>query len=543
MTLPSAPPDGLFSTTTVPVRSGTRLAIVPRVSTADQEEYGTSLDKQREKLLLLGQIHDYTVHPDHDYSGDESGRIPLEQRPIMSRLLADARAQKFDAVAFFALDRMARRLKYMLQIWDALEEAGVTVLIVNPAIDTTTAVGRLIRNVLGAVAEFEVDTILERTQDGKKRKLARKEGWLTGVHYGYRYTKADRLHKVPGHISKHEGEAEQIVRMFTLRAQGWSYERIADLLTVEGIPTPRGATDWNYSTVRKIIMCRAYMGTGHWGRTVTTTSKRGKKSARIRRDGRAPIEITYPQIVSPALWEEANRLSLAGVQRQRTGPDRYLFGGGLVRCAEHGRGLYGTTNGSGHRRYRCVCNWGPKAQRMAHSLPAQTLEDAVWADLMAFLADPARGRAGATRLIAEADQRAAAAAARCRELEEKLAAPDGEALELLRLARRGTYKQEWLDASLAEVTTEQESLRSELARAQAEEALARTAIPEAEELAHICQSLNGGAAYATAEERRALLDLLQVQVTVRGKDYQITGLIPELRVQGSLERVQASMAS
>jgi DNA invertase Pin-like site-specific DNA recombinase len=93
-----------------------RLAIVARVSTEDQEEYGTSLDDQKAKGLLLAQLHDYTVDDrpfdkgGHIYSGDESGRLPLTQPPIMRRLLDDAKARKFDAVAFYKLDRMARRL-------------------------------------------------------------------------------------------------------------------------------------------------------------------------------------------------------------------------------------------------------------------------------------------------------------------------------------------------------------------------------------------------------------------------------------------------
>ena len=93
-----------------------RLAIVARVSTEDQEEYGTSLDDQKAKGLLLAQLHDYTVDDrpfdkgGHIYSGDESGRLPLTQPPIMRRLLDDAKACKFDAVAFYKLDRMARRL-------------------------------------------------------------------------------------------------------------------------------------------------------------------------------------------------------------------------------------------------------------------------------------------------------------------------------------------------------------------------------------------------------------------------------------------------
>jgi hypothetical protein len=67
------------------------LAIVARVSTEDQEEYGTSLDVQLAKGQLLAQLHDFTVYTqdgrDDIYRGDESGALPLIHRPIMRRLM------------------------------------------------------------------------------------------------------------------------------------------------------------------------------------------------------------------------------------------------------------------------------------------------------------------------------------------------------------------------------------------------------------------------------------------------------------------------
>jgi site-specific DNA recombinase len=125
-----------------------RLAIVARVSTHDQERYGTSLEDQARKGELLAQLHSLHVVDSRSYQGDESGALPLEARPIMQRLLADARARKFDAVCFHKIDRIARRLKYILEVWDALEQAGVTVYIIEPAIDTSDMMGRLLRNIL-----------------------------------------------------------------------------------------------------------------------------------------------------------------------------------------------------------------------------------------------------------------------------------------------------------------------------------------------------------------------------------------------------------
>jgi site-specific DNA recombinase len=125
-----------------------RLAIVARVSTSDQERYGTSLEDQARKGELLAQLDGMEVVDSRAYQGDESGALPLEARPIMQQVIAGARTRRFDAVCFHKIDRIARRLKYILDIWDQLDDAGVTVYIIEPAIDTSDMMGRLLRNVL-----------------------------------------------------------------------------------------------------------------------------------------------------------------------------------------------------------------------------------------------------------------------------------------------------------------------------------------------------------------------------------------------------------
>jgi DNA invertase Pin-like site-specific DNA recombinase len=96
---------------TAPRTATKRLAVVGRVSSLDQERYGTSLDDQARKGALLAQLHGMEVVDSRPYQGDESGALPLAARPIMQRLLADARARKFDIVCFHKIDRIARKLK------------------------------------------------------------------------------------------------------------------------------------------------------------------------------------------------------------------------------------------------------------------------------------------------------------------------------------------------------------------------------------------------------------------------------------------------
>src|SRR5439155_27281164 len=175
---------------------------------------GASLDDQTRKGRLFAQLHEYTVVEDCIYAGDESGAVDPKHRLLLQRMLADANANKYDAIVFHKIDRIARRLKYILEIWDAFEELGVKVLIIDPGIDTSTPLGRAIRNILATLAELEHETIRERTQGGIKRRLARRAdgslppAWLSGLHYGYRYKKANRMEGVPASLTVHDAEAD-----------------------------------------------------------------------------------------------------------------------------------------------------------------------------------------------------------------------------------------------------------------------------------------------------------------------------------------------
>jgi hypothetical protein len=126
-----------------------------------------------------------------------------------------------------------------------------------------------------------------------------------------------------------------------------------------------------------------------------------------------------------------------------------------VRCAEHDRVMTGTSSSSNHdrRRYRCVRSL-PTGRRTVHQVLSRPLDEAVWADVIAFLSDPRHGMAAARRLAQEAEGRLEALAERRLGLQKKLEDLDEEAAELLRIARRGTIRQERLDASMAELELE-----------------------------------------------------------------------------------------
>jgi len=105
------------------------------------------------------------IHEEEASGGDGN-------RPRLASALASLRPG--DVLAVWKLDRLARSLRDLLFILERIEQAGAGFRSVTEAIDTTTAPGRLMMQMLGAFAEFERAMIRERTLHGLAN--ARKAG-------------------------------------------------------------------------------------------------------------------------------------------------------------------------------------------------------------------------------------------------------------------------------------------------------------------------------------------------------------------------------
>ena len=85
-------------------------------------------------------------------------------RPQLTRLLDQLRPG--DVVVVTKLDRLARSMRDLISIVDRIEAAGSSLRILAMNLDTSTATGKLMLNVLGSVATFERDMMLERQKVG-----------------------------------------------------------------------------------------------------------------------------------------------------------------------------------------------------------------------------------------------------------------------------------------------------------------------------------------------------------------------------------------
>jgi DNA invertase Pin-like site-specific DNA recombinase len=87
-------------------------------------------------------------------------------------------ARECDALVVTKLDRLARSVSHLVAIGEKLDANGVSLKVLEQAIDTSTPTGRLMFNMLGAIAQFERDLMLERQRKGVAK--AKAEGKYKG---------------------------------------------------------------------------------------------------------------------------------------------------------------------------------------------------------------------------------------------------------------------------------------------------------------------------------------------------------------------------
>jgi len=138
--------------------AGPRLVGYARVSTAEQ-----NLDMQIEALKAAG------VHEDNIWS--EKVSAASSKRPRLELALLDAR--EGDTFVVWKLDRLSRSLLDLLGHMKDFEERGVSFKSLTEGIDTNTPAGKLILHVIGALAQFERDLVVERTKAGVAAYRAR----------------------------------------------------------------------------------------------------------------------------------------------------------------------------------------------------------------------------------------------------------------------------------------------------------------------------------------------------------------------------------
>lgn len=227
-----------------------------RVSSKEQVEDGVSLDAQRAKLQAYALAMDLELVAMEEDAGISAKTI--SGRPGLMRTLALLESGAAEGVLVVKLDRLTRSVRDLGDLVERYFAREFSLLSVSDSIDTRTAAGRLILNVLTSVAQWEREATGERTRDALGH--LRTEGvHIGGVPLGW-----DRTDEIDDEGRRRwiVNDAEQLVlqRIRALRDQGCSYRAVAAALTAEGVATKRGGR-WAAATVRKALNARIFMPT------------------------------------------------------------------------------------------------------------------------------------------------------------------------------------------------------------------------------------------------------------------------------------------
>jgi site-specific DNA recombinase len=214
-----------------------------RVSTETQAERGVSLQAQLSKLHAYAELYELEIVEVIEDGGASAKSL---DRPGLQRALALLDAGKAQGLLVAKLDRLTRSVRdldTLISTWFG-KQGGPALLSVAEQIDTRSAAGRLVLNILASVSQWEREAIGERTATALAHKAERGER-VGEIPLGYAVAE-DGVK-----LEEHEGEQAAIALVQQLRIQALSIRAIATELTRRGV-AGRGSR-WHPTTVARLL--------------------------------------------------------------------------------------------------------------------------------------------------------------------------------------------------------------------------------------------------------------------------------------------------
>lgn len=323
-------------------------ALYARVSTQRQVLEGFSLEAQKENLANFAVSQGWNVY---DYYADEgiSGKN-IKDRPEVKRLINDIKSQNIDVVVLYKFDRLTRDSRDTEDFIELIQNYDIIVYAISGGIvDVSSPSGRFNTRILGAAAQFERETLIDRVVDGLIKKVKNGYSLCSGiVSYGYNRPKHQEIQTI------NEEEAQVVRRIFKLYIDGKSFTEICNILNSENIrPKNYGLVRklpnkneyhiiksiWQPKTIRQILNNVNYIGKVRYGvnrEQVTITEANDYKN---RQKGFITDGLHQPIIDLPT-WEKAQeRLKKINSHHRTNHPKEDAYYCGFLICGSCGHRL------------------------------------------------------------------------------------------------------------------------------------------------------------------------------------------------------------
>lgn len=319
--------------------------IYTRVSTLIQVD-GFSLEAQEAEIRAFAEARKINIVGKYTDEG-KSGKN-AEHRPAFTQMMEDIRSKKDNIryVLVFKLSRFARNTSDTAKYLQELSSYGIGLLGIKDGIDTSTVTGKMIANIMGAVAEVELENIHEQTLAGRQQKA--RNGLWNGAQAPFGYSLKDKKLMI---YPKEAETVKEIFRLYTEEGQSISY--IAKKLNDENIQREQrgnvkisGFTD---RTVRIILSNPVYAGMISYGRrhTVKVEGKNNETKV-VKQDDESKIILVdgvHEPIVSKETFAKAAERLKKNVAHRKTRSDSTTVYPltGLIRCPDCGKNIFGYT--------------------------------------------------------------------------------------------------------------------------------------------------------------------------------------------------------
>jgi len=228
-----------------------RVAIYTRVSTEDQAKEGFSLDAQRERLEAFCKARDWEIAAKYVDDG-HSGRDV--RRPAYQRMMAER--ETWDTILVIKMDRIHRNSRHFMEMMESLSAWDKDFVSATESLDTTTAMGRFVMDIIQRIAQLESEQIGERVYMGMSQKAKVGPGVL-----GFPAPLGYDLNE--GHLQMNKMEAPVVREIFAMSLAGKTMQEIAQVLNARHVPTKTGRA-WAPIKVYRILHNPLYAGYLQW---------------------------------------------------------------------------------------------------------------------------------------------------------------------------------------------------------------------------------------------------------------------------------------
>jgi site-specific DNA recombinase len=314
------------------------MRFLARIRLSVSQDESTSVERQRETIAQWAKLHDHTIVGWAE-DIDVSGKLSPFDTPKFGDWLNN-RHPEFDGVVAWKLDRLARSMFGINDLFQWAQNNDKTVVSITESLDLSTTVGVMIAQTLAGVAQMELEAIQDR-QSGSQVYLRSVGRWPGGnPPYGYRV-----MRNGDGCKLDLDREKASVMTMIVGRIlDGNTMASVCRELNDTGVPAPTGG-EWRIQTMRLMLRNPALRGQRlHKGQVI------------LNGDGQ-------PVVFGPELVDAETFQRLQAVLKPGLGaglPRNASPLSGLLKC-ECGLPLYfekpGTKRGInyGYRYYRSKC--------------------------------------------------------------------------------------------------------------------------------------------------------------------------------------------